>query len=382
MKIAIDARALTGRFTGDRTYWKSLIKSLLEIDTENEYLLLTRLPLPEEDTPRAANVTLHAVRAKNDRLWTLFTLPRLLKETKADLVHVQYTAPLWTPCPLVTTVHDISFRLHPEWFPAKDRLLLNLTVPATMRRASAIITDSESSRRDLLRVYALPETKLSAIMLGAPNEMQRKIAGVTQEIAQRFTKEKYGVTNSYFLAVGVMQPRKNLPFLVKAFAEAKVRGLKSDLVLTGKMGWGSGQEDLRAILKASGVPEEALKFTGYVPDEDLPLLYRGSEAFLYPSLYEGFGLPPLEAMTCGTPVIASSAPAMPEVCGDAAHLISPLDETGWTEALLRIEGNTALREDLMVAGHKRVAAFTWRKTAAQTLEIYRQTSRNTIEKRG
>ncbi len=372
MKIAIDARALTGRFTGDRTYWKNLIRSLLEIDTENEYLLFSRLPLSEEDTPKAANVTLRAVRAKNDRLWTLFTLPRLLKETKADLVHVQYTAPLKTPCPLITTVHDISFRLHPKWFPPKDRLLLNLTVPATMRRASAVITDSESSRRDMLRVYALPETKLSAITLGAPDGMQSRIEGVTQEIAQRFTKEKYGVTVSYFLAVGVMQPRKNLPFLVKAFAEAKARGLKSDLLLTGKMGWGSGQRDLKAILKASGVPEESLKFTGYVPDEDLPLLYRGSEAFLYPSLYEGFGLPPLEAMTCGTPVIASSAPAMPEVCGDAAHLISPLDEKGWTEALLRIEGNTALREDSIVAGHKRVAAFTWRKTAEQTLEIYRR----------
>ncbi len=372
MKIALDARTLTGRFTGDRTYWKSLIGALLEQDRENEYRLLTRLPIPDEDKPTAPNVTFTTVNANNDRLWTLFTLPKLLRESAADLLHVQYTAPLRCPCPFVTTVHDISFRLHPAWFPRKDRLLLNLTVPSTMRRAASVITDSESSRRDILRHYALDPKKLHAVSLGAPGWMKPEISGSTQESVAAFAKERYGIEPPYFLAVGVLQPRKNLPFLIRAFAEAKQRGLRSCLVLTGKTGWGEEQNQLTRILAAAGVAQTALKFTGYVADNDLPGLYRGAEAFLYPSLYEGFGLPPLEAMECETPVLASSAPAMPEVCGKAALLLSPTDPGAWANAMLTIEADLPLRTRLIAAGREHAAEFTWPKTAEATLQIYRE----------
>lgn len=168
MRIAIDGRALTGRFTGDRTYWRNLLRALLRLDTENEYLIYSRAPIPPGEIPDAPNAVYRVLEASNERAWSFLALPRALKADRADLAHVQYTVPPRCPCPVVTTVHDISFRLYPQWFPFKHRTLLNLTVPPSMRRAVRVITDSESSRNDMLRVYGLPPEKIVAIPLGLP----------------------------------------------------------------------------------------------------------------------------------------------------------------------------------------------------------------------
>jgi glycosyltransferase involved in cell wall biosynthesis len=373
----VDGRALTGRFTGDRTYWRNLLRALLRLDSENQYLVYSRTPIPDSELPTAPNLTRRLLPAPNDRLWTLRTLPQALGQDRADVAHVQYTVPLFSPCPVVTTVHDISFQLYPQWFQWRDRILMNLTIPPSLRAAARILTDSESSRQDILRVYRLPPEKVVTTPLGLPEEFvveaQASDPAARQETARRVAKERFGLEKPFLLAVGVLQPRKNLPMLVEAFGRAIAENhLEHAFAIVGKIGWGTGQETLRAAAAQGGGAKaaEALVFPGYVNDSDLPTLYRTCAAFAYPSLYEGFGLPPLEAMACSAPTLVSNAPPMPEVAGDAALILPATDVSAWATALAQVFRDPELRRDLAERGPARALRFRWEETARRTLEIY------------
>jgi glycosyltransferase involved in cell wall biosynthesis len=394
MRIAIDARALTGRYTGDRTYWRNLLSALLRLDNRNEYLLYSRLPIPEGELHTdAPNLTLRTLDAPNDRLWALQALPRAVKEDRADILHVQYTVPLGCPCPVVTSVHDISFRLFPQWFPLRHRLLLNLTVPPSMQRAARVIAISESSRQDILRVYKLPPEKVVTTLLGLPegfapcseqetdtkNQKPETKNQREKETARLHTKERYGLDAPFVLAVGVLQPRKNLPLLAEAFGRMKAKHtLPHALVFVGKMGWQDGQEALKAAAaKGGGQPAaDAVHFTGYVPDAELPILYQACTAFAHPALYEGFGFTPLEAMACAAPTLVSDAPAMPEVVGDAALIVPATDVNAWSEALFRVLTDRELQQELSERGPLRAAQFSWDDTAQKTLAVYEEAVAN------
>lgn len=375
LRVAIDGRALTGRYTGDRTYWRSLIRALAQCEPQPELIVLSRLQIPASELPESRAIRHIAAPAASDRLWTLFTLPRLVRQLRPDVTHVQYTAPLWCASPVVTTVHDISFRLFPEWFRPKDRLLLNLTVPGSMRRSARIITDSESSRRDILAAHTLPAAKVVATPLGAPDWAEGQNgqeADALREAARSFVGERYGLRPPFVLGVGVFQPRKNLPLLVRSFARASASlEAMPRLALVGKPGWGGQQDELAAIAAQEGDARAAaaLVFPGYVPDEDLPQLYRACTVFAHPALYEGFGIPPLEALACGAPTLVNDVPAMPEVVGDAA-LVCPPTVEAWTEALRRLLTDEGIRADLAQRGPARAACFRWRDTAARTLQVY------------
>ncbi len=261
MRVGIDARALTGRYTGDRTYWLNLVRSLVSrSDTVNEYVLYSRLPIPSDALPVSPILRTRAIPASNDRLWTMLAFPRALKQDSIDLAHTQYTTPVQSPCPMVTTIHDISFRLYPEWFPRKHRLLLNLTVPGSMRRAAAVITDSESSRRDILRIYRLPESKICAIPLAAGPEYRP----VSKEVAADLVKEKFQIDGPFFLSVGVLQPRKNLPLLLEAFARFKRHNSSErKLVIAGKRGWtGYGNKSVLASVHYRKVARHPINQAG------------------------------------------------------------------------------------------------------------------------
>jgi len=393
MRIGIDGRALTGRYTGDRTYWLNLLRALLDScaespsprpakpaspgfapanplrgrereDRTHEYVVYSRLPISPDTLPSAPNLTLRTIPAANDRIWTLFAFPRALRQEGVDLAHTQYTTPLRASCPIVTTVHDISFRLYPEWFPRKHRVLMNLTVPGSMRRAAIVITDSESSRRDILRIYHLPPEKVVAIPLAAGPEF----APVPQEIARRVVKERFGLDRPYVLAVSVLQPRKNQALLIEAFARARRQAdLPHRLVLTGKRGW--GYEELTRMASRLQVAD-ALVFTDYVDDADLPALYSAADAMAHPALYEGFGLTPLEAMACGTPTLVSDAPAMPEVVGDGAWVLPVMDAAAWGDALARLLTDPPMRAFWSQQGRRRAADFRWTRTAKRTQRVY------------
>lgn len=379
MQIAIDGRALTGRYTGDRTYWRSLLQELPKVSATDTYVIYSRLPIPEGELPNEPNVMTRLVPAANDRLWTLVALPIALRREKPDLLHVQYTTPLpgLCPCPVVTTVHDISFRLFPQWFPRRDRILLNLTVPVSMRRAQRVITDSESSRRDLLRVYPLPAEKVVGIPLGLPAGFEPvEQSGQNRQEQENLlltTNNKYGFKGPFVLAVGVFQPRKNLRVLAEAFGRAKAAHLlPHHLMLVGKAGWGTEQEALKQAAAQGGGQEAAdsLLFPGYVDDADLPLLYRSCAAFAHPALYEGFGIPPLEAMACGAPCLVSDAPAMPEVVGDAAQIVPATDIAAWAAALGQVLTDQRVSRSLAERGPRRAACFSWRTTAERTYAVY------------
>jgi glycosyltransferase involved in cell wall biosynthesis len=368
MRIAIDARALGGKLTGDRTYWRGLIGGLAEIDKENEYLLFVRSPLVGDDAidlPDSFQTVV--IGASSERTWSLIEFGKAVRKMGADLAHVQYTVPPGLNCKTVTTVHDISFRLFPKLFSLKDRLLLNLSVPGSIRRADAVLTVSESSRRDILKAYPfLSPSKITATPLAAGNVF-RPLLATEQTAAQSYLADRYQLEREYVLSVGVLQPRKNLPLLIRAFRRAKSRaGFPHTLAVAGKIGWLSSETEA-AIARAGN----DVRMLGYVPDRDLPLLYGSADLMAYPSLYEGFGLPPLEAMACGCPVLASNNSSLPEVIGDAGTLLPATVEPEWEEALIRIIESASLRSKMRTLGIGRASQFSWLNTASQTLQVYK-----------
>jgi glycosyltransferase involved in cell wall biosynthesis len=296
--------------------------------------------------------------------WTPLHFPLALRKLGAAIAHVQYIIPPVAPCPVVTTIHDVSFRRHPAWFPPKHRALLNLLVPVAARNAARVIVGSQHAREELIHFYDLPPEKI-VVTPYAADPIYRPLP---VDVARAAVSERFGVRGAYVLAVGVLQPRKNLPRLVRAFARI-AHQVPHRLLLVGKEGWAA--EELRGALAGPKL-EGRVQFTGYVPDADLPALYAAADLFVYPSLYEGFGLPPLEAMACGTPVLTASSSSLPEVVGDAAETVDPADEAEIAEAMAALLASPERREALRERGLARAALFSWEETARQTIEVYRQ----------
>ena len=379
MRIGIDARTLSGRYTGDRTYWRGLIGGLAAVDAANEYVLYTRLPLDGDPPPGlGTNFSWRQIATpQNDALWMLAGWPRALKADRIDVAHTQYNIPLLgAPCPVVTTVHDVSFRVHPDLFLPRDRWILNTLVPRSMRKAARVVAVSESTRRDILRFYPQVHKDNVRVVLEAADARFRPPDG-GQETARGTANKRLGLDDRpYLLAVGVLQPRKNLALLLDAFALVKL-GLKIGgepllhrLVIAGKRGW---LDDTDAQLAA--LPKEVTRditLAGYVADDDLPALDGGADALCYPSRYEGFGLPPLEAMACGCPVLCSRSSSLPEVVGDAGILLPPDDSDAWARALGKLLSAPPILARWRERGPAQAALFSWEKAARETLEVYKE----------
>jgi glycosyltransferase involved in cell wall biosynthesis len=287
---------------------------------------------------------------------------------------VQYTAPPLAPCPVVATIHDLSFEHLPETFKRRSRVQLRLTVRRTTRNAAHIITPSEYSRRDVIETYRVAPERVTV----TPEAASPRFEPATAEEIER-VRNVYGIRGVYILAVGSIQPRKNLARLIRAYSDLRrARGGSKlpQLVLVGKQAWLYG-ETLRAI-EEHGIRDSVL-LTGYVPERDLPALYSGALCFVYPSFFEGFGLPPLEAMRCGTPVVTGDRTSLPEVVGDAGLLVNPFDTGAIRNAIARLIDDAALRADLAERGRRRALSFDWRDTARMTLQVYRKVIRRNDE---
>ncbi len=368
-RIAIDAHMVGTGETGNETYVRGLLRGLRRIDDRNAYLLYTTDPALLPADLRGDRFQPRRVAPAGNLPRVGYAMPRAAWHDRLDLLHVTYTLPPALRCRRVVTVHDISYKLFPDTFSPRDRLLLSLAVPLSLARADRVITVSESARRDILRHYRLDGRKVVAI----PEAAEEHFRPVWGRAELDRVRARYRLPDRYILAVGNLQPRKNLRRLIEAFARLKGAGtIPHGLVLVGRSRW-RGLDVLDAV-KAFGLADEMV-LTGYVPDADLPTLYSAAEVFVYPSLYEGFGLPPLEAMVCGTPVIASATSSLPEVVGDAAVLIDPTDVGDLTTALTRVLSDAALRQRLSTAGVARAARFSWDDTARRTLAVYEEVLR-------
>lgn len=382
MHVAIDAHMVGERETGNETYVLNLVKALLR-DSRGlaDYSLLTshpdRLQTALPGLPSGTSIV--PLRPGNALLRIPLVLPWTAARRQVDLLHVTYNAPPVSLCPTVVTVHDISFERYPEFFSPRDLAILRALVPWSVRRARRVITVSQHARNEIADRYGIRREKIAVTYEAAADSFRP----VEDEEGLRAVRHKYAIGDGPFvLALGNLQPRKNMRRLVEAFAGAMTYQSGSPspplplpyshspiLVIAGKAQWRES-EVVRAVAEAG--LEDQVVFPGYVDEDDLPALYSAATVFVYPSLYEGFGLPPLEAMACGTPVISSNAASLPEVVGNAARMVDPTDSEDLSQALVDVLTNPGLRADLRVRGLHRASQFSWERCAAETLAVYGQ----------
>jgi glycosyltransferase involved in cell wall biosynthesis len=372
LRIAIDAHSVGTGLGGNESYATNLIEALAEIDADNSYTLyVTRREAVERFSNRWPNFDVRATLPHTPLIRIPLILSAELRRNPVDVLHVQFTAPPLSPCPAVVSIHDLSFEHLPQTFKWRSRKQLRITVRRSAREASQVIALSEHARKDIVDTYRLPPEKVTAIPLAAAAHF-RPIRN--EEELQR-VRQTYGIEGEYILSVGAIQPRKNLSRLVAAYSRlrrATREGNLPKLVLVGKCAW-LYQETLRTIKELQ--VSDSVILTGYVPEIDLTVLYSGALCFVYPSYFEGFGLPPLEAMKCGAPVIVGNRTSLPEVVGDAGILVDPFNADAIAEAMDRVISDSNLRADLSAKGLARAKLFDWRETARQTLAVYRKAGR-------
>ena len=373
MRIAIDAHSVGTKLGGNESYAVNLIEALAEIDSVNNYTIyVTTNEARDRFSNRWPNFKVRSTLPHTPLIRIPLTLSAELRKHPVDVLHVQFTAPPFCPCPFVVSIHDLSFEHLPQTFKRRSRTQLRLTVRHSARRAARILSLSEHTRSDIVETYGIEPDRIEAIPLAAPDHFRMVI---DKRELQR-VRHNYGIEGDYILSVGSIQPRKNLARLIKAYAQ--LRGDCSadklpKLVLAGKCAW-LYDETLRALDQA-GVKDSVI-LTGYVPESDLPALYSSALCFVYPSYFEGFGLPPLEAMKCGAPVVVGNRTSLPEVVGDAGLTVDPFDVDAIAGAIRRLLNDSALRAELSQKGEERASAFTWRETARQTLQIYQDVARS------
>jgi len=295
-------------------------------------------------------------------LWEQFRLPQMLRELNADLLHAPaFGGPLLSSVPHVDTVHDLSFLRHPQFFRSHKRFYLRLLTRWSCQRAAAVIAVSAFTAREVVALLDVPKARVHVIHHG----VEPRFHPLPDKTVAEF-RTRHHLPQRYILYLGTLEPRKNLVTLLQAYAG--LHETDAHLVLAGGQGW--LYEDIFAEVERLNL-ENRVHFPGYLPDDELPLWYNAADVFAYVSWYEGFGLPILEAMACGTPVVASSTTSLPEVAGDAALLVSPDDVDAVSEGLKQCLDDRALHTRLRQAGQERAARFRWQTTAQHTTDLYK-----------
>jgi glycosyltransferase involved in cell wall biosynthesis len=368
MLIGIDAsRATSRRRTGTENYSLHLIREVLAVSGGHSLrLYFNEAPAPDLFPDGAVRRIMPF-----PRLWTHLRLSWEMLRDAPDLLFVpSHVLPLAHPPRCVVTIHDLGYHYYPQAHTLSQNLYLRWSTRYNARTARRVLADSEATRGDLIHFYGTPADKIDVVYPGR----DEALLPVSDLAALADVRARYGLANPYLLYVGTLHPRKNLVRLVEAFAlllealgsRRELASQDLQLVLAGQKGW--LYEEIFGRVRRLGLTDRVV-FTGYLPGADLPALLSGALAFVFPSLHEGFGLPVLEAMSCGTPVVCSDASSLPEVAGDAALLVDPLDTEAWAEALGQILRDDALRRTLVERGFRQVRRFSWRRCAEQTLRI-------------
>ena len=376
MRIGIDVTAALTQGGGIGRYTRELVQALAAVDAQNSYRLFSakppaKLPVPEP-LPQTKNFV-HKPAPLDERwlyrLWYRLRLPLPVQWVtgQVDLFHSPdfVLPPVNGRIPTLLTVHDLSFVHYPHVFPERLVTYLNQVVPWSIGRATHILADSDATRQDLLNIWQVPPEKVTVLYSGV-HERFEPVGDVALITAVR---HKYHLQDwPYILSVGTLQPRKNYQMLIRAFALLADK-VSHHLVISGGKGW--LYDEMLAEVERQGLTGR-VHFIGFVDDADLPTLYSEADLFVFPSLYEGFGLPLLEAMGCGTAVLTSNSSSLPEVAGTAARQLPPTDEAAWTENMLALLTDIELRDKLVLAGLTQAKQFSWQTAAQQLLKIYQQ----------
>jgi glycosyltransferase involved in cell wall biosynthesis len=365
MRIVIDCRCVFDGCGGIGNYTRSLVQALGKVNSRDEVTLLHSSARPWHpilDQPNARSLPVPAAMLDGD--WEQFELPVLLEELGAHLYHnPTFALPIVSPCPLVTTIHDVVFHYRPDLVePGLCRYLQQAAATAS-RVATRIITVSEYSRQSIASAYGIDPEAIDVIYEAA--DLQRFCRKYGGALEDEF-RAKHRLRGPFVLYVGSLEPKKNIDRLLAAFGAIR-DSIPHQLVLAG--GTGGMPYDVHEAISELRL-EDRVTVTGFIPDALLPVAYNAADVFVYPSLYEGFGLPPLEAMACGVPTVVSTATSLPEVVGDAAVMVDPLDVDALAAALLRVTTDEKLRAELAIAGPARAAEFSWQRAALQTMQCY------------
>ena len=362
MRFSVDAHAIGRHLTGNEVYIRNLLHGFAALDQSSEFIAY----LSTEEACGRVPTRFRQRRVASNPFQRLgLDLAARLREDRPDLLHVQYTAPVGCPVPVVVSVHDVSFLEHPEYFSLPRAMQLRVTVARTVRRAAAILTPSEFSKQAIIGAYDLDEEKVSVV----PNAVSSDFRPRPREQAAPAIESRFSVPSPFVLTVGDLQPRKNQIGLIHAFEELLryYPELPHHLVLVGKDGWYGSR--VRRAAERSAVASR-IHFPGFISDDDLLEFYAACEIFVFPSLYEGFGLPILEAMASGRAVACSNTSAMPEVADACALLFRPDSPQEMTLAMRDLLLDPELRTRVERMGTTRAAAFSWRNTAQRTLDAY------------
>lgn len=383
MKIIIDSAPLFNQKTGVGYYTYNLIKYLLTLQPSNEYILYDKysnrcLKVDEgtfeqinEEIASTSQTTFEyyssRVRSKLQQyLWgnmgvSLFDIS---PGVKADIAHGVNFHPIPSNFgKSVITIHDLYFLINPQHLGRLARITLPREINNCAKRASFILTVSECTRQDVLSKLDVRPEKVKSI----PNAAGPHFTFLNDEVLNQNTRERYTGGAPYILYLGTLEPRKNLVRLIHAFSLLKSKGLPHKLLMAGRRGW--LYEDIFTTIEKLGLQENVVT-PDYVPEKDLVPLYNAAEVFVFPSLYEGFGIPALEAMACGTPVIASNSSSLPEVIEDAGILIHPEDVDGFAASIEKLVNDRSFRESLRSKGLEQAKKFSWERTARETLDVY------------
>ena len=352
MRLAIDAsRTTVARVTGTEHYAVEMIRALIGLNNTHDITLYFRDTPPPDLFPPSERVTQRVIPFS--RAWTHLRFAAELWRDRPDLTWVPaHTLPLLFPGRAAVTVHDLGYKFFPLAHPLKQRLYLDGTTRYSAARASVVLADSQATADDLTRFYETSASKIRVVYPGVDAPTISDVAGV---------RKKYGLPERYFLFLGTLQPRKNIGRIAAAYRSAKLTDLTA-LVLAGGQGW------LYDPAWTAGT--DGVILPGYIDDADKGALYAGALALFFPSLYEGFGFPVLEAMHCGTPVICSNTSSLPELAGEAALLVNPFDVEAIAEAMRSIAKDEALRLSLREKGFVQARKFTWEAAARAALEAF------------
>lgn len=372
MRIAFNAQLLSASRFGIWTYVFNLLKGLHELDTANDYTVFSN-----SDKTDIFKSRFNIVRSSLDTsapytriLWEHLAMPFILNRSNVDIFHnPDHVLPILpVNAKKIITVHDLSFYKFPGTFPFMKRNYKRALTPRSVRLADKIIAVSNSTKDDLVELFGIDRNKIEVVHIGVSEEFVR----IEDDDALEHSRKKLGLPEKFVLYLGTIEKRKNLERLIDAFVLASRRGdFPHKLVIAGKKGW--LYKDLLKKIDDNGV-KDGIIFASDIKQADLPILYNLADLFVYPSIYEGFGLPVLEAMACGTPVITSNTSSLPEVAGDAAALIDPYNIEEIAHNISELLHDAERRKKMSGMGIERAGSFTWERCARNTMEVYKKAS--------